>query len=257
MDSLTNFDLEDSRDISALRNGDDVALGMALAEAGCSVEAAALLRPHRKVWSKGDQAEIGAAALDAVAWWNRNWRDVARARQAGRHGEVLRLVGDHARSLWDQPALLLHLAWVARATGRQALAGHLLRRVIYLCHRGVPGIEMKAFHYAAEAGLVDILVDEGRIDDALSAFEALTPNPGNAMAHQLQGAELLVLSGRLDAAMVEVAKILMTANDKRSGWSANVRRDFTENAQALGPLRARDDWRALISDPAAYLARSL
>lgn len=254
MDRLFELALVDSNEINSLRGGDDVALGIALAEAGCSVEAAQLLRPRRKLWSKGDQAEIGMQALEAVAWWNKTWREVAGARQAGRYDEVLRLVGDRAPVLWDQPALILHLATVAREKVQMDLAAHLLRRVIYLCDRGMPKMEMAAFRYSAEAGLVDVLLERGEVAAAAAAYDALTPNPGNAMAHQLQGAEVLVRSGHLDDAMVAVAEILLMANDKRTGWSAEVRRDFIEKARVLDPLRTRGDWEAMIADPAAYLA---
>lgn len=255
MQRLLEFDLHDNKDIGAHRKGDAQALGLALARAGCGVEAARILRPLRKSWADHESADAGKAALEAVAWWNKNWRDMAQARQAGRHDDVLALVGDRHLVLWDQPALLLHLAAIAEARANHALARHLLRRVVYLSDRGLPKMDMRPFRYAAEASLVDVLMSEGDLSAAKKAYQALTPNPGNAMAHQIQGAELLALSRQDGEAMCALADILVTANTGRKGWSADIRREFVDRSERLARLRSRGDWPAMLSDPADYLKR--
>ncbi|MEO0912474.1 MAG: hypothetical protein AAFY59_05720, partial [Pseudomonadota bacterium] len=154
LDGLLALPAEDGPEISALRGAGGMALGFALAEAGCGVEAAKLLRPCRKEW--GGRAEQGAAVLAANAWWNREWRGFAQAVQADRVGEALALLGDGARWHWDRPPLLMHLGHVALGAGALDLAERVFARVVYLAGRGVPGIEMTAFAYAGPAALVDV-----------------------------------------------------------------------------------------------------
>ena len=253
MDQLLDYPLTDSALITDLRNGDSVLLGLALAEAGCSVEAVQLLRPTRKKWKDDPKAAIGRMALDAITWWNETWRDFAQAMQVDKFDDAKELVGDRYGMLWDQPALLLHLSRIARADRKSSLAGHLLARVLYLCDRGLPKTDMTAFRYAAEAARVDLLIEAGDFDAAMKAYEALAPNQGNAVGHALQGAGLLALCGRDEEAMIAVAEIQLTAMRDRKGWSADLRRDFVESEPDLARLRKRPDWAGMVSDPADYL----
>ncbi|NNE82293.1 MAG: hypothetical protein HKN18_18640 [Silicimonas sp.] len=253
MDQLIDFPITDSSEIADLRTGAPMFLGLALARAGCSVEATYHLRPTRKDWKENEHADEGKAALETMTWWNKSWRDVAQLVQSQRYDEALGLLRDRVERLWDQPPLLLHLAGIARETKKLHLARHLLGRVVYLCDRGLPKTKMTAFRYAAEAGLVDVLIEDEDIPAALNAYKALTPNPGNAMSHELQGASLMALSGHDDAAMAGIAQILLTANRDRTGWSSDIRRDFVERAPELAHLRNRADWSDMSRDPASYL----
>ena len=252
MDQLLALPIEDPPTVQAARAEGGVQLGLALAEAGLSVEAAQLLRPLRKTWSKGARAATGKAALDAVAWWNKTWRDVARAMHADDFDRAEALLGDRAATLWDQPALVAHLARRARVQGKGDLARHLFAHLKYLADRGVPKIDMTAFRYVAAAGLIDALSDEGDIDAALVEHAALTPNAGNVMAHQIQGVRLLARADRADDAMDALADLLVTAEARKSGWSGEIRRSFAKEAPELAALRARPDWNSLIEAPAAY-----
>ena len=257
MHRLLEFSVQDTDEISALRgdlaNTDQqVALGLALAKAGCSYEAAHYLRPTRKRWAGGPAADVAATALAAQTWWNKTWRDIARAMQNNQVEAALELVGDNLVHQWDQPALLLHLSSIARDREDWPIARHLLDRVVYLSDRGVPKMETTAFAYAARAGMMDILAASGDVDAALADYQALTPNPGNAMAHQILGARLLALAGHEEAAMAALADILVTARSARKGYSRDIREDFVRNAPELTDLRKRSDWSRLLDDPVAY-----
>ncbi len=261
MNELLAFPLDESAAIAALRKAarDSVeaqaALGVALAEAGCSYEAAMNLRPTRMRW-KGTPGESAARqALDAQAWWNRSWRPFAQAMQAGRRDEAMGDLGDRAGLFWDFPPLLTHLAHTAKAGGQLDLARHLYVRIRDLADRGLPKMEMRAFDYVSRAGLIDVLIMQGEIATALDAYRELRPNPGNAMAHEIQGARLLALAGEEDGAMVAIADMLVTATKKRDGYSTEIRLDFIENAAELAPLRERSDWELMRADPAGYSRR--
>ncbi|MGI9395355.1 MAG: hypothetical protein ACR2OY_11965 [Boseongicola sp.] len=257
MHRLLEFPVADSVAISELRKTLDteeqrVALGLALARAGCSLEASYYLRPTRKTWSGGPDADDAKMALAAQTWWNKTWRDIARAMQSGRAEAALELIGDNSINLWDQPALLLHLGSIARDRNELALAEHLLQRVVYLAERGLPKTEMSAFEYVARAGLIDVLAASGNLADALVEYDVLSPNQGNAMAHELQGARLLALAGHDEAAMAALAAILVTARATRKGYGREIREDFVAMAPELAKLRDRPDWAELMDDPAGY-----
>jgi len=112
---------------------------------------------------------------------------------------------------------------------------------------------MEAFAYVSQAALVDILCRKGDAAAALERHLAIVPNSGNAMAHEIQHAKLLVAAGQLDEAMRKAASILVTATKHRTGYSKDIRLDFVTTSPALAPLRQRADWQSLIDDPAAYL----
>ena len=255
---LLELPLEDTPDIRTLRNdaseAGQVQLGLALAGAGCTCEAAALLRPLRGLWAKSPHEEAAKAALAEQTWYNKTWRDVAHAMRAGRHGDALALVGDRAARQWDQPALLLHLASVAREGGDLAMARHLLSRVAYLADRGIPRMDMAAFAYVARAGLIDVLADAGEVDAALDEHRRTEPNHGNAMAHEIQGIRLLALAGRAEEAMEAAARCLVTAREARKGFSREMREDFVTGSPELAALRERGDWPAMFDDPKGWLA---
>ncbi len=116
-------------------------------------------------------------------------------------------------------------------------------------------MEMKAFAYAADAHLVDVRAARGNFDGALAAYDTLTPNPGNAMAHQIQGAHLAALAGHDDAALSRIAEIIVTAESERKGYSRDMRLKFVDNDPALAALRERSDWAALRSNPKAWLRK--
>lgn len=257
MHRLTEYTVQDSDEISALRcdlEAEDrqVALGLALAKAGCSYEAAHFLRPTRKRWAGGPEADVAATALAALTWWNKTWRDIARSMQNNHAEAALKLVGDNLVHQWDQPALLLHLSSIARDRQDWPVARHLLDRVVYLSDRGLPKVDMAAFAYAASAGLLDVLAASGDTAAALAKYHALAPNPGNAMAHQILGARLLALAGHEDAAMAALADILVTARSARKCYSRDIRENFVLSAPELTKLRERPDWARLLDDPVAY-----
>ncbi len=136
MDRLMTFEIAESAEIGHLRaaqhagvDAQAVSLGLALAKAGCSYEAAILLRPRRKLWKDSDAAEAGQAALQAQAWWNKNWREFAQARQAGQRDQALQMLGDRAVLFWDMPPLLMHLGAIATRDDKLDLAEHLFRRI--------------------------------------------------------------------------------------------------------------------------------
>ncbi len=256
MANLSDLPLEDPPGLVSARKSGGVVLGMALARGGCSVEAAFILRPLQKDWSKGDEAALGKAALKAVAWWNKHWRDFARAMHADQFDKAQDILGDRAATLWDQPALVAHLGRLHRVAGNTALARHLFARLEYLSQRGVPKIDMGAFAYVAAAGLIDVLCDEQAYDAALEAYGAIAPNLGNIMAHQIQGARLLALADRSDDAMRALAELLITAEQRKKGWSGQIRRDFVNTAPELQALRSRPDWEGLLKAPAEYLGQA-
>ncbi|MGI9388688.1 MAG: hypothetical protein ACR2O1_01415 [Boseongicola sp.] len=261
MHRLLELPVADTAEISELRRTlkteeQKVALGLALAGEGCSLEASFYLRPTRKIWSGGPDADNANAALAAQSWWNKTWRDIARAMQSGQVDAALKLIGDNAVHQWDQPALLLHLASIARDRNELGFAGHLLQRVLYLADRGLPKTEMSAFEYVARAGLIDVLAASGKLNEALDEYEVLSPNHGNAMAHELQGARLLALAGRDDAALAAIAAILVTARAARAGYGREIREDFVAKAPELTKLRDHPDWAELLDDPASFAKRT-
>ncbi len=257
MHRLFEYPVQDSDEISALRcdlatEDDQVALGLALAKAGCSYEASHYLRQTRKRWAGGPDADIAKTALAAQTWWNKTWRDIARAMQIHQLEAAVKLISDNLVHQWDQPALLLHLSSIARDREDWPIARHLLDRVVYLSDRGLPKMDMAAFSYAAQAGRLDLLAEASDTDAALANYQALEPNPGNAMAHQILGARLLALAGRADEAMAALADILVTARTARKGYSREIRENFVLSAPELTELRRRPDWSQLLDDPVSY-----
>jgi len=227
-------------------------LGIALASLGCTYEAAALLRPLRAQWKAGADAEIAKAALAAQTWWNKNWQTFARLKQAGDREGALTLLGGRAVDYWDLPPLLVHLGDLAIETDHLDLAEHLYRRVFDLAQRGLPNMNMDAFHYVSQSSLVDVCLLRGDAKSALAAHDALKPNPGNAMAHEMQKVRILVANAEYDQAMKFIAKMLLTANNARKGYSKTLRIEFVENSPDLAPLRKRSDWPTLLADPASF-----
>ena len=260
MKRLMDYPLDDPPRVHAARDFDgpmaEAALGISLAEAGCSYEAAHLLRPTRKVWRDDPEAATAKAALDAQTWWNKNWREFAQLMQAGRRDDALSLLGDRAVQYWDLPPLLMHLAALATDLGSYELGAHIYRRISGLAARGLPKMPMKAFSYASAAGLVEVMSLSGEPDAALEAYHRLMPNPGNAMAHQLQGARLMVAAGQTDAALRQAAEIAQTALAERKGYSREVRLNFLDNAAELAPLRELSVWQKVREAPADFLAQA-
>lgn len=262
---LQSFPLEELGDIAALRgqcavSPDDVAaqvaLGVALSNAGCTYEAATILRPLRSQWVSSPSSEQARFALEAQTWWNKHWREFAQFIHAGKRGAALKLLGDRAVAYWDMPPLLIHLGGFAVEDDRLELANHLYQRVYDLSQRGLPKMNMTAFEYVAQAALVDTMLLSGRPAEALERHRAITPNPGNAMAHEMQHIKLVVANLQFDLAMRQAASILITAEKHRSGFSKTMRLDFIKTSPELAPLRERADWSAMLDDPVAYLRGS-
>jgi len=108
----------------------------------------------------------------------------------------------------------------------------------------------------AQASLVDVLLLNGKPDQALEQHLETMPNQSNVMAHEMQHAKLLVATGNFDEAMQQAAAMIITANKHRSGFSKTMRLDFVEQAPELAPLRERADWTQMHNDPATYLQGS-
>ena len=259
---LHAFPLNEPREIDALRRestaaaGDvsvQIALGIALSGAGCTYEAAALLRPLRSRSKSTDAADQALLALEAQTWWNKNWREFVHLKRGGNSDAALELLADRAVLFWDMPPLLIHLGDIAVKDGRFELANHLYQRVFNLAQRGLPKMNMAAFEYVSQAAMVETLLLSGKADEALERHRAITPNPGNAMAHEIQYTTLLVATFNLDAAMRQAASTLITAEKHRSGYSREIRTRFIEAAPELAPLRERADWGAMVKDPLGYL----
>lgn len=263
MYQLADFPLEDSLEIAELRAGAEdasstanaaITLGLALSRSGCNYEASSILRPLRADWKATPAAPEAKAALAAQAWWNKHGLEFARLKHAGDRAGALRLLGARATDYWDQPPLLMHLSEFAAEDLAYDLAVHLLHRVAKLSDRGLPKMDMSAFAYVSRAGLVDLLLRQGNIADACSAYEALSPNSGNAMGHQILGIRTLAAAGNQDEAMEATAELLITAEKKRSGYSRTIRLEFVETSNDLSELRSRTEWPAMLEDPNAYLA---
>ncbi len=262
MDELTDLPLKETTKIAKLRalaeasGGDDdvIAFGLALAKAGCTHEAAIALRPKRAKWKTHPDEDIGKAALEVQTWYNKNWKQFARLKQAGQMEMALELLGDRAPQFWDHPPILMHLGGFAVDQGKLDLAEHIFRRISYLADRGVPKINMVAFAYGAKAALLDVLSLRGDSEKALKLWRKLEHNPGNAMAQQLQGARLMVAAGESRAALRQVADIILTAEQARRGYSRDIRLEFVENSSDLSPLRKHKDWAVMRADPVAYVA---
>lgn len=262
MDDLIDYPLKEPSKIAKLRqiaeasgaDDDVIAFGMALAKTGCTHEAATLLRPKRAKWKDRPDAPTGKTALEIQTWYNKNWKQFARLKQAGQRYEALELLGDRAPQFWDHPPILMHLGGFAVDQGKLDLAEHVFRRISYLADRGVPKINMTAFVYGAQAALLDVLSLRGEADKALQLWHKLEHNPGNAMAQQLQGARLMVAAGLDRAALRQVADIILTAEQARRGYSRDIRLEFVENSSDLAPLRKHKDWAVMRTDPVAYVA---
>ncbi|MEM9062622.1 MAG: hypothetical protein AAGD13_19350 [Pseudomonadota bacterium] len=262
MRDLLEFPVEDPADLSGLGEKardapqDDalqVTFALALCRAGCGYQAARLLRPRRKIWKGTPDEGDAREAIDAQGWWNKVWREFAQASQKGDHDVCLEMLGDRARHFWDFPPLLAHLTKFAIARGEYDLAEHIARRVHWLSQRGVEKINMAAFEYGSQEDLIEILWKRGDAKGALDAHRSLSPNPGNAMAYEIQRARLLVAAGHLDEAMEQTARILLTARTGRSGYSREMRIGFVDGADELDALRKRPDWAELYRDPGAWL----
>ena len=262
MDRLIDFPLEEPRSISRLRAktraniGDDTAqttLGLALAGQGCTYEAAFLLRPRRKTWKSGPNAPAAKAALEAQTWWNKNWRDFAHLKQAGNREGALALLGCRAIDYWDLPSLLVHLGGFAAETERFDLAEHLFRRVNVLVATGLPKMDMTAFAYVGAASLVEVLARRGKFEDALAQHRVLTPNPGNAMAHEIQLVRLLARTDRTTEAFESTARMLVTALSDRKGYSREMRIECADKEPDLAQLRAHEEWSRMRADPKSWL----
>lgn len=261
MHRLADYPLKDPPKLTRLRAAaakapEDAAtaikLGLALHDDGCNYQAAMVLRPRRDAW-KGTPAEPKAkAALDARAWWNKHGQEFARLKHRGDRVGALALLDGRETDYWDQPALLIHLSDFAAGDGDHNLAVHLLERVAHLAEQGLPRMDMSAFAYVAPAGMVDLLLKQGKAKEARAAFEKLIPNPGNAMGHEILGIRVLVSEGAHDAAMAAIARLLVTAGS-RKGYSREIRAEFVERSEDLAPLRRHADWSRMIGDPKALL----
>ncbi len=263
MHQLGDYPLEDPPRVARLRTAsataaDDadaaIALGVALSHAGCNYEASFRLRPLRATWKATPVEAQATASLAAQAWWNKHGLEFARLKGAGDRAGALTLLDTRATDYWDQPPLLMHLSEFAAEDLEYDLAAHLLHRVAILADRGLPKMDMSAFAYVPRAGLVDLLLQQGQAADARAAYGKLTPNPGNAMGHQILGIRTLVAVGEDDQAMVETAELLITAEAKRTGYSKEIRLDFVESSADLDGLRACPDWQAMLDDPRSFLS---
>jgi hypothetical protein len=262
---LLSFPLKEPRTIQTLRRKAEAApsdadaqvvLALALNRTGCTYEATSILRPLRAHWKASKDAPLATEAVAAQSWWNKNWRQFARLRHAGKKDAALALLGDRAVQYWDLPPLLMHLADMAVDDEHLDLASHLFQRVFDLSRRGLPNMDMAAFAYVSQSGLVDVLCRSGEPTAALAQHRAITPNPGNAMGHEIQHVRLLVAAGHLDEAMRAAAALIVTASKHRTGYSKDMRMDFIKSSPELAPLRKRPDWKALLRDPEAYLRGS-
>lgn len=262
MDDLIDYPLKETSKIVKLRevaeasgaDDDVIVFGMALAKTGCTYEAASLLRPKRAKWKNWPDAPTGKTALDVQSWYNKNWKQFARLKQAGQMEEALELLDGRASQFWDHPPILMHLGGFAMDQGKLDLAEHIFRRISYLADRGVPKINMVAFVYGAQAALLDVLSLRGDSKKALKLWRDLEHNPGNAMAQQLQGARLMVAAGESRMALRQVADIILTAEQARRGYSRDIRLEFVENSSDLSALRKHKDWAVMRADPVAYVA---
>lgn len=264
MAELKKQAIEDSSEIARARKkaaGKSVsgrmALGLALGRAGCGYEAACLLRPLRRHWQQGPWAGEIDAWLADDAWWRKHSREFVRLRREtpgiAADNRALKLLGDRPGRRWDHPPLLAHLAEMAFARRDHALAFHLYQRLEYLTTRPVPRIPLAAFRYVARSGIIALLAATGHPHDALEKHREIRPNHGNVFAHAMQETGLLVACGRLDEALLLVARMLTTARFSRSGWSARVRERFVAASPELKPLRKCSEWKHLVQDPRGWL----
>ena len=262
---LQSFPQKEPRNLQKLRHAAlsapsgktaQLAFALELSRAGCTYEAAFILRPLRPLWKSSEHSRLASDAVAAQAWWNKNWRDFARLRLSGKKAAALALLGDRATQYWDLPSLLVHLGEIAIDDGNLDLASHLYQRVLYLSERGLPKINMQAFAYVSQAALVDVLARKGDPARALAQHRALVPNPGNAMGYEIQHIQLLVAAGHPDEAMRNAASLLVTADKHRTGYSKTMRLDFIKSAPEIAALRKRAGWKMMLADPAAYLRKS-
>ena len=166
--------------------------------------------------------------------------------------QALEILGTRAIQYWDLPPLLMHLGDIAADDGKLDLAEHIFQRIFDLAQRGLPVMPMQAFLYASQSSLIDVMLRRGRAAQALDRLQALAPNPGNAMAHEMLRIRVLVANEQLDQAMSEVAQSLVIAAQRRKGYSKEMRLDFIYGAPDLDPLRARSDWQNMLDDPAGF-----
>ncbi len=262
--NLLRHAIEDGSRIQRLRTAlgpnpsdeDALALAEALAKAGCGHEAAPLLRGRKKIWSKLPWASEAEACLAATAWWNREGRDMAMARQRGEDDLALAILAGHKAYLWDHPPTLSHLVAIARRRGDLELYGHLVERMVHLCERGVARMSMKAFEYMAQADRIEVQALRGDPAGAVQAFLHLKPNTGNRMHYDLRLGELQVMAGDHSSAMRTMAKVLADA-EQRSDYGRDVRLNWISDSERLEPLREREDWGVMMEDPKGYLRETV
>ena len=116
-------------------------------------------------------------------------------------------------------------------------------------------MNMQAFEYISQAGLIETLLRQGKTKEALKQHSSLKPNQGNVMGHEILGVRLLVANKKYDEAMKSIAHMLTTAQKKRSDYGKVIRIDFIENAKELSVLRQRHDWLSMLDDPVSYLQK--
>lgn len=259
---LLSFSLKDPRPLQRLRREAaaapsdtevQIVFALALGRAGCTYEAASILRPLQNHWKSTQALPLASEAVAAQSWWNKNWRQFVRLRRSNKEDAALALLGDRVLHYWDLPPLLAHLGEIAANCDQLDLASHLFHRLAHLSERGLPKMNMQAFGYVSQAALVDLMCKRGEIAAALDRHRVIVPSPGNAMAHEFQHARLLVAAGHIEEAMRTVASMLVTAQKHRTGYGKQMRIEFIETAPELGLLRKRADWEGLVQDPDAYL----
>lgn len=260
---LLTLPLQDSKAITKLRRqtvaapGDEqsrIALGFELALAGCTYEAANILRPLRSRWK---ESRFGPSAREAIAlqaWWSGHWKQLISLKRTRQYDAVKALIGDRSSRLWDLPPFLIHLGEILADEDEFDIADHLFNRVHYLSQRGLPKMNMNAFAYVSQAALIDVLCRKKDFAAALHQHRELVPNAGNAMAHEILRARLLVFAGRHDEAMQTMASIITIGRQFRSGYSRRLQEQFVAKSTELDPLRERADWQQMVQDPRAYLS---
>lgn len=237
MTPLSELPVEDSPRLVALRAVDDpIALARALGQHGCGYEAALILRPLRKRWRDAPWAEEAQQWLAAQTHWNKQGRQAAALRVQGDLFAAESLVSLHEGAYWDFPPALMLLAQIAQSDGRLERAKHLYQRLVYLAQRGVPKINMVAYGYLPAANLIDIQAEEGDPAGALAALRTLDVHTGNRHHYDMLLAELLAMTGDIDAACKLLTKIVRDAK-RRKGSTGSGRLKWAASEPRLAPLR--------------------
>ena len=239
MTPLIELPIEASAELQALRDADaPIDLALALGRSGCGYEAALILRPLRKQWKHEPWAAEAQTWLAAQTHWNKQGRTAAALRVQGETLAAEALIAQHEHAYWDFPPALMLLAGTAHSQRQFDRAKHLYRRLIYLATRGVPKINMVAYHYLSAANLIDIQAEQGDPVGALEALRKLEIHTGNRHHYDMLMAELLAMTGDIDAACQLVTKILRDAK-KRSGSTGSGRLKWAETEPRLAPARGR------------------